>query len=295
VETASGIDAVTMPYIGLAITFFVIAAVFFLIPMPDFKNPEKADAGVRAFKHPHFVWGWLGIFFYVGSEVTVGSILINYLGDDSIMGLAENEADKYLSFYWGGLMIGRLMGAVSLSEIGDRKKFPLMTLAALFSFGIIFLNATFKEHFTKGEFLSMSSVAPFLLIVLIGFVFFALGRSRPGRMVGLFSTVAIGLTDVGDHRDRPLQFDHVVEYFHTLHPGIGSGHLSRQLPSRDDDRGWRGDARHPGRSHGRLRGAAIAQHRAFRLSLSDVLRLCGIEDGETTRSNRECSRLMRNR
>lgn len=191
---AGGVDAVKLPYLGLALSFLILAAVFFFMPLPAFRNTEKVEAGVRAFRHPHFVWGWLAIFFYVGAEVTVGSILINYLGHEGVLGLAENQADKFLSFYWGGLMIGRLMGAISLSEIADKRKFPLMLLIALVAFGVIFLNATFKEQFTHGHFITLGSALPFLGIVVLGFIFFALGRSRPGRMVGLFALVAVVLT-----------------------------------------------------------------------------------------------------
>jgi MFS transporter, FHS family, L-fucose permease len=193
-ETAGGIDAVKLPYMGLGVAFFILATVFYFVSLPDFKNPTKVVVGVRAFRHPHFVWGWLAIFFYVGSEVTVGSILINYLGNETVMNLPANQADKYLAFYWGGLMIGRLMGAVSLSQIKEHRKLPLMALVAVFALGIIFLNTTFKEYFTIGSFISPVSVLPFLVVVALGFVFFTLGRSHPSRMVGLFSLVAIALT-----------------------------------------------------------------------------------------------------
>jgi FHS family L-fucose permease-like MFS transporter len=194
VETAVGVNAVKLPYLALAAVFLLLAAIIFIIPLPAFRIERRIRAGVRAFRHPHFVWGWLAIFFYVGSEVTVGSILINYLGDPSVLGLPANEADKFLSFYWGGLMIGRLMGAVSLSSMADRSKFTLMGIAATVAMGVIFFNVTFKEHLTTGRFIDPANALPFVAIVLLGFAFFALGRSQAGRMVGMFAVVALTLT-----------------------------------------------------------------------------------------------------
>ena len=54
---------------------------------------------------------------YVGGEVSIGSSLINFLGQKSVAGLDPVEASKYVSLFWGGMLIGRFMGAVELSEM----------------------------------------------------------------------------------------------------------------------------------------------------------------------------------
>ena len=191
-----GLHALKTPYVGLAIALFALAAAFKFIPLPSFKQEGKVEAGINVFRHKHFKWGWLAIFFYVGSEVTVGSILINYLGDKEVLGLPAEQADKYLAFYWGGLMIGRLMGAISLSGIKDSRKFSFMVLAAMLATAVIFANATFKENLTMGHFINPSDILPYLGMVALSFVFFALGRSNPGRMIGLFALVASVLTGI---------------------------------------------------------------------------------------------------
>jgi FHS family L-fucose permease-like MFS transporter len=96
----AGINAVKLPYLALAAFFLLLAAIIFIIPLPAFCNERRIRASVRALRHPHIVWVWLAVLFYVGSEVTEGSILINYLGDPSALGFPANEADKFLSFYW---------------------------------------------------------------------------------------------------------------------------------------------------------------------------------------------------
>jgi len=191
---AGGAAAVKVPYIGLAIAFFALAVILKFIPLPAFQNEEKVERGAGAFKHPNLIWGMVAIFLYVGSEVTVGSILINYLGSKEVMGLPPEQADKYLSFFWGGLMIGRLMGAVSLSNIAPSKKFGGMVVMAPFATAVIYTAATFKHKFSTGSYIDPVSVLPFLGLIVLNFVFFALGQSKAGRTVGLFAIVAGLLT-----------------------------------------------------------------------------------------------------
>lgn len=195
-QSGGGVASVKVPYVGLGIAFFLLAAVIKMIALPDFSHEGKVEAGIKVFRHKHFVWGWFAIFFYVGSEVTVGSILINYICDKHVMGTTEDGAAHYLSFYWGGLMIGRLMGAVSMSGIKDSKKLGYMVLAAVVATAIIFANATFKEKLSHGSFIDPKDVIPYLGLVALSFVFFFLGRKSPGRMVGLFAIVAAALTAI---------------------------------------------------------------------------------------------------
>lgn len=193
-SNTGGVDAVKVPYVGLGIAFVVLAAIFKIISLPNFSQEGKVEAGVKAFRHKHFFWGWLAIFFYVGSEVTVGSILINYLADQGVMGMSEDTSAKYLSFYWGGTMIGRLMGAISLSTISQSKKYLFMILAAIGATAVIFANATFKENLTHGHHIPFDAILPYLGLVALSFIFFVIGRSNPGKMVGIFALVAVALT-----------------------------------------------------------------------------------------------------
>ncbi len=113
--------AVQMPYLGLAAVLLLVAAVFALIKLPvidssqivsdnnkDTKSDEKHKS---AWGYKHLVLGAIGIFVYVGGEVSIGSFLVNYLGQPFIAGLKEADAGKMVSYYWGGAMVGRFLGA----------------------------------------------------------------------------------------------------------------------------------------------------------------------------------------
>ncbi|WP_273727027.1 sugar MFS transporter [Brucella gallinifaecis] len=116
-------DAVQLPYLMLALAFAVLAIVFAILKLPDVQEEEavltKEDGS--AWQYRHLVLGSIGLFVYVGAEVSVGSFLVNFLNDPNVAGLAESEAAHYVSYFWGGAMLGRFIGAVAMRYIDDGK------------------------------------------------------------------------------------------------------------------------------------------------------------------------------
>jgi FHS family L-fucose permease-like MFS transporter len=115
--------AVQNPYLLLAAVLFFIVAIFALIKLPDIDvaNNQISGSDDSAWAYKHLVLGAIGIFVYVGSEVSIGSFLINFLGEPDIAGLTEQQAGKYVSFYWGGAMIGRFIGAAVMQKVQPAK------------------------------------------------------------------------------------------------------------------------------------------------------------------------------
>lgn len=111
-------QAVQFPYLGLAATLVVLAVFMALFRLPTIASVEapanQGKAEGSAWKYRHLVLGALGIFTYVGGEVTIGSFLVNYLHEPSIAGLTEAQAAKYVSVYWSGAMVGRFIGTFTL-------------------------------------------------------------------------------------------------------------------------------------------------------------------------------------
>lgn len=114
-------SAVQIPYLMLAASLFVLAAIFAFLKLPSIELlPEDVlnkQAKVSIFSYRHLVLGAIGIFLYVGAEVSIGSFLINLLGEDHIAGLEEADAAKYISYYWAGAMVGRFIGAAVMQKI----------------------------------------------------------------------------------------------------------------------------------------------------------------------------------
>ena len=192
-QSTGGVNAVKNTYIGLGFCFFTLALIVKLLDLPEFKAPESKSS-FNLFEEKKFIFGMLAIFFYVGSEVSVGSILINYLASPDVLGLASHQADKYLSFYWGGLMIGRLVGAISMSSLEKAKKLLSMLAIALLAILIIFLTATYKNFLTSGQHINPLDIAPFLGVIALSLLCFFLGGRSSGKLVGIFSVVATILT-----------------------------------------------------------------------------------------------------
>jgi FHS family L-fucose permease-like MFS transporter len=104
-------------YLGLAIALLVLAAVVWVRRKDLVETPAPATPILRAFNlltRPRFAFGTLCIFLYVGGEVAIGSLIVSYLMQSSVFGVAAEEAGKHVPFYWGGAMVGRFIGAYVL-------------------------------------------------------------------------------------------------------------------------------------------------------------------------------------
>src|SRR5260221_643537 len=107
-------QVVVHTYIGLAIALTLLAAVVWLRRKSLVEAPAAPTPVLRAFNlltRPRFAFGTLCIFLYVGGEVAIGSLIVSYLMQPSVMGLAPGLAGKHVSLYWGGAMVGRFIGA----------------------------------------------------------------------------------------------------------------------------------------------------------------------------------------
>jgi FHS family L-fucose permease-like MFS transporter len=93
-------------------------------------SSSAAKANDSIWKHPNLFLGAVGIFAYVGAEVSIGSFLVNYFGLPEIAGLSAKTAAGFVSFYWGGAMIGRFVGAGVLRRIRPGRLLALCATVA---------------------------------------------------------------------------------------------------------------------------------------------------------------------
>ncbi|WP_210488158.1 sugar MFS transporter [Rufibacter aurantiacus] len=184
---AATADSVKMPYVGLAITLIVIAVIIKLARLPRLTGDGAVVvAGSGALQHKHLVLGIICIFMYVGGEVAVGSMLINYFKLPQIAGLDESEAKHFLSFYWGGAMIGRFFGAVALAQFRNNSlKYVIMAVIAAVTFGTVY------------AIYDLNQALIILGLIAANFVVLLLGRFIPNRTVGLYATAVIVLLLIG--------------------------------------------------------------------------------------------------
>lgn len=117
---------VQMPYLALGAALLALAIWFALVKLPKINHDEatpdslmKSEA--KLLSHRNLVLGAIGIFLYVGAEVSIGSFLISFLGDNHIASLSPQQAAKYVSLYWGGAMAGRFIGSVVMQKVSPGK------------------------------------------------------------------------------------------------------------------------------------------------------------------------------
>jgi FHS family L-fucose permease-like MFS transporter len=197
-----GADSVKIPYLGFAAVFAALAVAFKFAQLPNFTNPEQIGHGLGALKHPHTVLGMIAIFMYVGGEVSVGSAIVNFVGTEKLGGVAKEVASSYLAFYWGGLMIGRFMGAFALSDLPRALRHTLVLAVPIGAFaGILILpklgEALHQDWRQAAELCSFANARHYGLLLLILLVVFFLGEASPHRMLALFSAVIIVLLTTG--------------------------------------------------------------------------------------------------
>jgi FHS family L-fucose permease-like MFS transporter len=115
------------PYLALAGALLVLAVLFAFARLPkishadDVAQPAEVSARRSALAHPHLLMGAIGIFVYVGGEVSIGSFLINFLGEPGIAALTPAAAAHYVSYYWGGAMVGRFIGFAVMRFVSPGK------------------------------------------------------------------------------------------------------------------------------------------------------------------------------
>jgi FHS family L-fucose permease-like MFS transporter len=123
-------SSVRLPYLGIALTLLTLALALALLKMPpmitgsrntqDFRPgafSEVSGEKETIWHHPWLLMGALGIFLYVGAEVSIGSFLVKYFGLPQITSLSEQTAAKFVGFYWGGAMVGRFIGSAVLQKL----------------------------------------------------------------------------------------------------------------------------------------------------------------------------------
>ncbi|NIA53341.1 sugar MFS transporter [Massilia sp. TW-1] len=110
-------QVVVHTYLGLAVALAIVAFLVWTNRKKLVEHPHPESTMLGAFdllKQPRFAFGTLCIFLYVGAEVAVGSVIVNYLMQHDVLGLGAEAAGKHVPLYWGGAMVGRFLGAYVL-------------------------------------------------------------------------------------------------------------------------------------------------------------------------------------
>lgn len=188
------VDSLKIPYLIFGIIFLLLGLMVKRAHLPRISGEESLESGAQALKFRHLVLGMGAIFCYVGGEVAIGSFLINFFKLESIMGFEEAEGSKFLAFYWGGAMIGRFLGAVSMGSMsGSVRKYLIMAGLSVISFLFIYLITGIENN--EGvfylELLPFGQVSFFIIFLLLNYLAFFVGNGKPARTLAVFASAVI--------------------------------------------------------------------------------------------------------
>jgi FHS family L-fucose permease-like MFS transporter len=140
-------SSVKLPYLGLGLIAIALGTVIALYKLPVIASADPHEAGhpvgASIWKFRHLLLGALGIFVYVGAEVSIGSFLVNYFIQPDIGNISQKAAAGFVSFYWGGAMIGRFIGSAVLQRV---RTGTVLGIAAMMAFLLVMISMNTTGH-----------------------------------------------------------------------------------------------------------------------------------------------------
>lgn len=171
--------SVKLPYTVVSVALVLLAVLIGTFKLPKIETAESRPGEKvkdSIWKHRNLLLGAMGIFAYVGAEVSIGSFLVNYFSLPEIAGLSTKTAAGFVSFYWGGSMIGRFLGAGLLRRV---KAGYLLALCAIFAAMLVT-----ASMLTGGHVAMWSILAVGLFNSIMFPTIFSLGVAELGPLTG---------------------------------------------------------------------------------------------------------------
>ena len=190
-------SSVQTPYLLLTGMLVLVAVIIALFKLPKIEAADQTSGdGVSydqhhksAWSYKHLVLGAVAIFVYVGGEVSIGSFLVNYFKE--LLNMPEAEAGTYVALYWGGAMIGRFFGSITLSEMKDKKKKNIYAaLVFVLALGLALYVTKEYQNLATFSLSNFGKTLTFLVLVGLNFIAFNLGKQKPGRTLAILAFCA---------------------------------------------------------------------------------------------------------
>src|SRR6202162_1267745 len=171
--------SVKMPYTVICVALVLLAVLIGTFKLPKIETEENRPGekgNDSIWKHRNLVLGAIGLFSYVGAEVSIGSFLVNYFGLSEIAGLSAKTAAGFVSFYWAGSMVGRFLGAPLLRRI---KAGYLLALCAICAATLVAVSMKVGGHAAMWSILAVGFFNSIMFPTI-----FSLGVAELGPLTG---------------------------------------------------------------------------------------------------------------
>ena len=154
------------------------------------KRAQSNKEGWGAMQYPQLVLGMLAIFTYVGVEVAIGSNLGELLKLPEFGGYQSSELAPFISMYWGGLMIGRWAGSISVFNLKGMSKKIALVVVPIFAYGIIIgVNIIAQKD--------MTPLYLFIICIGVQITAFFISKDKPARTLFIFGALGVLAMTVG--------------------------------------------------------------------------------------------------
>ena len=219
-DTDMSIESVKIPYLVLGAAFLLVAVLLKFSSLPDKPAAVVEEEGVAAstrnsaLSYPQLILGMIGIFVYVGVEVSTASNLPAYMESD--LGFDTKDIAPFISLYWASLMIGRWTGAVEAFTDNMNTQKVLRFVAPYLAFGVFLGVNKFMNH-------DLTPFYVYALIILVLIFADMASKGNPARMLLIFSVLGIAALLVGMATDGMVSvyaFTSVGLFCSTLWPCI---------------------------------------------------------------------------
>ena len=193
-------DSVGKTYVVYGCTFLIFAILTMRSGLPVYKNDSQNKGGVQLKKHKNLMLGILAIFCYVGAEVSVGNWVGKLIQQPDIANLSEQDANFYLAFFWGGLMIGRICGSLAMSDNKFKHIWNAVIPLSIFFFIYLSVSIVISLRSDPTDFqLVFPKLADFMYYLVDLALFYVLllfSKGHPAKSLLVFACTSILLLGV---------------------------------------------------------------------------------------------------
>lgn len=188
---AAETKVVVNTYLALAAALAVVAAVVWTKRNRLKEQQDHSGGMFHAFtllNRSRFAAGAACIFLYVGAEVAIGSLIVNYLMQPEVLGLSDQAAGKHVPFYWGGALIGRFIGAYVLAKVSPGKVLAAVATGAI---ALILISANTTGAVSAWALLAIGLTNSIMFPTIFALASEGLGK-RASEGSGVIATAIVG-------------------------------------------------------------------------------------------------------
>jgi FHS family L-fucose permease-like MFS transporter len=184
------IGSINNMYLFLTALFVGVAMFFMFSNLPKVTMDEHIERGGGALKYPQLVYGMIAIFMYVGVEVTIQSNMGALLKLPEFGGYSESQISRFISLFWGSLMIGRWTGAITVFNLSKMWKNIMTVVVPYFAFGVVL-----AVNIISGT--DVSDLYIYAIAIAIQIFGFFISQEKPAKTLMVFSLFGIAAMSIG--------------------------------------------------------------------------------------------------